>query len=214
MAQMHAIAARSTASVEEKRFSLFVSIQYLVKLASHRVNALVPLLDYLLQDWPVRKKHASSQEYMRYAPGWPFKTFKQSGVNPSSTELVYEFVVVNHLLFAISWDASLDVPRGNNLLMGLGAFRDRFCSTQTLERTWIDVINHSLYWQIGQRRCKAINDLVCRSRHHSWLVKQFSIGETASQLVIAGTILFTGKVYEWSAHRSHSTWVHDLINID
>jgi len=47
MAQMHAVAARSTTGVEEKRFSLLISVQYLVKLTGTRVNTLVLLLVYL-----------------------------------------------------------------------------------------------------------------------------------------------------------------------
>jgi len=47
MAQMHAVTARSTTGVEEKRFSLLVSVQYLVKIADTRVNTLVLLLIYL-----------------------------------------------------------------------------------------------------------------------------------------------------------------------
>lgn len=67
------------------------------------------------------EKHPSTEKKM-----WPvsckfLESFQQRIVYPFGAELDDEFVVIDNGLLSIASDGSLDIPRGNNLiLMGSG----------------------------------------------------------------------------------------------
>lgn len=76
----------------------------------------------------MRKEHSSPEKYMRAVTCQAFKAFKKSGIDSASAKLVYQFVVVDRLLLAVSGDAALDVPWSNDLFVRLGIFWGRLDS--------------------------------------------------------------------------------------
>ena len=96
MPQVHAIAARPAAGVEEERLALLVPVEDPVELA-------------------VREEHAPAEEDVRAVAREPFEPLEQRSVDTPRAELVDELVVVDRELLPIRRDRALDIPRSNDL---------------------------------------------------------------------------------------------------
>jgi hypothetical protein len=63
----------------------------------------------------MREEHPSSEEHMGFVPCEFLKARQESGVYSPRPKLVYEFVVINRVLFSIRGHRSFHDPGGNNL---------------------------------------------------------------------------------------------------
>ena len=58
-------------------------------------SCLLPRLHQLCKNVPVREEHPPSQHDVRFLSGEPLKSFEESRIHSSCTELIYELVVVD-----------------------------------------------------------------------------------------------------------------------
>ena len=66
---------------------------------------------------PVREKHATTQEWVRFVTRQLLKALEKSLVDLARAKLLDELFVVNSRFLSIAGDSALDIPRSDNLFV-------------------------------------------------------------------------------------------------
>jgi hypothetical protein len=117
VSQMHAIAAGSPTSIQEERFTLFISVQYDVELSMNRYTISTPSRQHPARYAPVREKHPATKKNVWSMPREALKALQHCIIHSSCAELVDKLVIIDSELLPITRDGALYGPGCHNLLV-------------------------------------------------------------------------------------------------